>query len=788
MLKNFLKVALRTIRRNKVYSIINIMGLAIGLACAILILLWVQDELNYNSYHRNINDIYGVMENQNYEDRIGTTFSTPGPLGPYLKTTYPEVEHSSRLTWESENLFSVNDQSFYEMGRYVDEDFFSIFTFEFLHGNAEDPFTTKTSLVLTEKLAQKYFPDEDPIGKTIKLNNDELFTVTGVVKKWPDNTSNGDFDYLVNFEYFWDENKNWLDQWGNNNVRCFIQLNESVNWEEFSHKLTNLLDEKNDDNAVQLFLHPLSNLHLYSSWDNGVLDGGGRIRYVRIFTIIAFFILMIACINFMNLATAQAVKRAKEVGLRKVVGAVKSNLIFQFLSESVVFAIFSGLIAIGLVILLLEPFNLLTQKAISFDLDPSSGVILLLLVLITGLASGSYPAFYISRFQPASVLKGQIKSGQGAVRFRKALVTTQFVLSIIMIFCTIVVYQQLVYAQNLEIGFNKEGLIYVEMHQDMNDKYEVIKDQLMKNPDIKMVTAMSMPPLGFGNSTWGFDWPGKDPQSKILFSNLSIDNTFTETFEIPLAAGRSFDPKFTTDTLHFMVNVAGATAMGFTPDEVVDQPVTLWGERHGKVIGVFEDFNFTSTRSKIRPLLMLHDPDWLNHLIIRAQPGKNLEAINILGSIYQEFAPAYPFEYTFVDARWNEFYENEARTAKLFNTFAFVAIFISCLGLFGLAAFSIQQRTKEIGVRKVLGASVFSIIRITTKEFAIMILLAALIGSPVAWYLMDMWLEDFAFRIDVTLAIPVITTLIAIAVAILTVSYHALRASSTNPVNALKFE
>lgn len=787
MLKNILKVALRTIRRNKVYSTINILGLAIGLACAILILLWVQDELNYNSHHEKIEQIYQVMENQNYEDRIGTTFSTPGPLGPHLKETYPEVKHASRLTWESENLFTVEERSFYENGRYVDADFFSIFTFDFVHGNAEEPFTTKTSMVLTEKLAKKYFQDENPVGKTIKINNETLFTISGVVKAWPANTTYGDFDYLVNFEYFWDQNQSWLDQWGNNNVRCFVELDNGVDWEAFSAKIQNLLEEKNDHNAIQLFIYPLTKIHLYANWENGVQDGG-RIRYVRIFTIIAFFILLIACINFMNLATAQAVKRAKEVGLRKVVGAFKSNLIVQFLGESVIFALFSGVIALGIVLLLLKPFNILTEKSIAFDLDPTSGLMLLALVLITGIASGSYPAFYISRFQPASVLKDQLKSGQGASRFRKALVTIQFVLSIIMIFCTIVVYEQLVFVQNQETGFNKEGLIYVEMHQNMNDKYNVIKDQLAKNPDIKMVTAMSQPPLGFGNSTWGFDWPGKVPQSKILFSNLSIDNTWTETFDIPLAAGRSFDPKFNSDTLHFMVNEAGAEAMGFSPEEVVDQPVTLWGERNGKVIGVFKDFNFTSSRSKIRPLLMLHDLDWFNYIVVRAQPGKNREAINILQSVYQEFAPAYPFEFEFVDDKWKEFYDSEARTAKLFNTFAIVAIFISCLGLFGLAAFTIQQRTKEIGVRKVLGASVFSIVRITTREFTLLVLLAALIGTPVAWYLMDMWLDDFAFRINVTLFIPLASTVIAIMVAILTVAYHALRASSTSPVKALKYE
>ena len=322
----------------------------------------------------------------------------------------------------------------------------------------------------------------------------------------------------------------------------------------------------------------------------------------------------------------------------------------------------------------------------------------------------------------------------------------------------------------------------------MGEKYELIKDQLSKNPDIKMVTAMSQPPLGFGNSTWGFDWPGKDPQSKILFSNLSIDNTWTETFEIPLAAGRSYDKKYTSDTLHFMVNEAGAKAMGFTPEEVVDQSVTLWGDRHGKVIGVFKDFNFASSSSKIHALLMVHDPEWFNYLVVRAQPGKNREAINVLQSVYQEFAPAYPFEYQFVDDTWKEFYENEARTAKLFNTFALVAIFISCLGLFGLAAFAIQQRTKEIGVRKVLGASIFSIIQITTREFTLLVLIAAVIGSPVAWYLMDLWLDDFAFRVDLTFVIPLVSTLLAIMVAIATVTYHAIRASRTNPIKALKYE
>lgn len=787
MIRNFLKVALRSIQRNKVYSLLNILGLAIGLACAMLILLWVQDEMNYDSHHQNVKSIYQVMENQHYADRIGTTFSTPGPLGPYLKETYPEVKYSSRLTWESENLFTYQEQSFYEQGRFVDADFFHIFTFEFLEGNPQSPFTDKTSMVLTEKLAQKYFGNESAVGKVIKMNNETNFTVTGVVKSWPANTTNGDFDYLINFDYFWEDNLTWLDRWGNNNVRCFIQLQENIESSDFEGKIAHLLDEKNEDNAIVLFLHPLEKIHLYSSWDNGVADGG-RIRYVRIFTIVAFFILLIACINFMNLATAQAVKRAKEVGLRKVVGAYRGNLIAQFLSESVIFAFLGGILALLLVLLLLPAFNTLTEKAIPFVLNPSALLLLATLVFVTGLLSGSYPAFYIASFQPASVLKGQMKSGKGASRFRKVLVTTQFVLSIIMIFCTIVVYQQLVFVQNQETGFDKQGLVYVEMHQNMRDKFQVIKQQLSQNPAIQSVAAMSQAPLGFNSSTWGFDWPGKDPQSKILFTNLSIDNTFTETFRIPLAAGRSFDPQFTTDTLHFMINEASAVAMGFKPEEVVDQPVTLWGDRKGKVIGVFKDFNFSSSKSKIRPLLMLHDPDWYNYIVVRANEGQNAAAIQALAEIYQEFAPAYPFEYQFVDDKWKEFYDNEARTASLFNTFALVAIFISCLGLFGLAAFTIQQRTKEIGVRKVLGASVLSIIQITTREFTILVLMAALIGSPMAWYLMDMWLEDFAFRIDVTFFIPLVATAIAISVAIVTVAYHAFMASHTNPVEALKYE
>ena len=786
MVKNYLKVALRNILRNKIYSFINVFGLALGISSFILLILWVKDEVTFNKYHTNIDKIFRVMEFQFYADRVGTTQSTPGTLGPHLKENYPEIEYVSRFTWDEETLLEIDDQTFYESTKYVDPDFLRIFTFEIVSGDAQTALDDKYSVLLSERVAKKYFGDKDPVGELIKVRNDRNLKVTGVFKSWPDNSTWGDFELLMSVEEFVERNE-WANQWDNNNLRTIVTLSDPAGYESFERKIRNIIREQVEGYEIDLWLQPFTETHLYSNYENGQ-QTGGRITYVRIFSVIAVFILLIACINFMNLATAQAAKRAKEVGLRKVVGAFKKHLVFQFLSESMLFAFIAAFLALVVTWTLMPYFNEVADKEIALQFDSFMLSTISWVVVFTGLLSGSYPAFFIANYKPVSVLKGQIRTGKAAVKFRKALVVLQFLLSIIMIFCTIVVFQQLSFVQSQDTGFNKSGLIYMRMDQDIDEKYQVIKEQLASNPVIDEVTAMSFSPLHFGNSTWNVDWQGREPEEKILFTTISVDNSYVETMGLEMVTGRSFSPDFVTDTTNFLINEAAAEKMGFTPEEAVNQPLTLWEDRKGKIVGVMKDYNFSSSHTVIRPLLLIHDPGWFGYLVIRTDGESIPEALSELEKVSNEFAPAYPFDYDFVDEDWAEFYEAETRTAKLFNGFAIISIFIACLGLFGLSAFAIQQRTKEIGVRKVLGASLNSIIQLVSKDFLLLVLIAAAIGSPIAWYFMGQWLEDFAFRIELSWIIPILSTVIVLVIAIGTVLYHALRAARTNPVKALRYE
>ncbi len=788
MLHNYFKIAFRNILRNKVYSFINIFGLTLGIACFMLILLWVKDEITFNDYHKNIDRIFRVMEFQHYADRIGTTQSTPGTLGPYLKETYAEVEYVTRFTWEQETLFEVEENRFYETARYVDPDFLRIFSFDIVAGSFETALDDKYSVVISDELARKYFGEEDAVGQLIKVRNSQNVKVTGVFRPWPDNTTFGGFHALLSVVDYVERNT-WANKWGNNNLRTVITLHDPENYQSFDGKIKNIIREKmeDEDYDIDLWLQPYTETHLYSNFENGQ-QKGGRITYIKIFSIIAAFILIVACINFMNLATAQAVTRAKEVGLRKVVGAYKKNLIVQFLSESFLYAAISCALAMGLSWLLMPYFNEVTEKEIVFQPDQFLGLVILGVVVFTGFFSGSYPAFFITRYQPAAVLKGIVRTGLGAIRFRKVLVVFQFILSIVIIFGTLVIYRQLQYLRSQDTGYDKTGLIYMEINQDMDEKYDVIKTRLLSNPAIENVAAMAFSPLRIGNSTWGVDWPGKDPETKILFSTFGVDNTYVETLGLEMAAGRSFEARFVTDTSNYMINETAAEKMGFTPEEAVDKTITLWGDRVGKIVGVMKNFNFSSSRTEIRPMLLMHDPGWYSYITVRANGLQLQSAIAAMEEVSNEFAPAYPFEYHFVDEDWASFYSNEDRMGKLFNGFAFISIVIACLGLFGLSAFTIQQRTKEIGVRKVLGASVSSIVKLTSRDFSLLVLIAAILGTPVAWYLMNKWLEDFAFRIEMTALFPAISTVVVLLIAFLTVFYHAYKAARSNPAESLHYE
>src|SRR5882672_8859203 len=787
MIKNYLLITFRNLLRNKAFSFINIFGLAFGISCSLIIFLWVRDELNTDGFHVNKDRLYKIMENQTYSGgQIYTFSSTPGPMAPVLKDEFPEIELSTRITWGDRRLFQFGEKGFYEEGRFVDQDFMLMHTFPLAKGDINSCLKDNHSIVISKAMAKKFFGDVDPIGKTLVMDAGDSFSVSGILEDDP-TTSSLHFEFLIPFDWFFIKNKEWLGQWGNNNIRTNILLKEKADPKLFAEKLKHEINKHTEDSKnTVLFIHPLKDAYLYGKFENGKL-AGGRIEYVRVFFVVAILVLVIASINFMNLTTAQSSKRAKEVGLRKTVGAIKAQLTFQFLAESMVMVLFSSLLAVVITYLMLPFFNEVAGKKLSLDLLDSQPMIIFASVIIfTGLVSGSYPALYISGFSPASVLKGQMKSGTGAAIFRKVLVVVQFSLSIILIISTLVVFRQLNFIKNKDIGMERKGVAYMWMKGDMKKHGDAIREELMKDPVIEVASLSSANPIDFGNSTSGLEWAGKDPKEQILFSNFSVDYNFIKSLGMTMKLGRSFKQEFSTDTSNFIVNEAAAKAMGF--ENPIDQPLTLWKDRKGKIVGMVKNFHFQDVHTKVEPLFMLYDPDWFNVIFIRYKEGQLSGALKALEKINKQYAAAYPFESNLLDEDWNNLYKSEDRFGKLFNYFSGLSIIISCLGLFGLSAFSAQQRTKELGVRKVMGASVPGLMQLMAKEFAFLVLIAVLIGCPIGWYAMDWWLKSYAYHVEVGTITLIIAAALCLVISMLTVSYHSAKAAMVNPVRSLRYE
>jgi len=789
MIKNYLLVTFRNLLRNKAFSFINIVGLAFGISCSLIIFLWVNDELKIDAFHVNNDRLYRVMENQTYSGgQIYTFSSTPGPMAPVLKDRFPEIEMATRITWNESRLFQVGEKNFYEDGRFVDQDFILMHTYPLIKGDINSCLKDIHSIVISQKMAKKFFGNEDPIGKTLVMNaGEDNFIVSGLLAEIP-STSSLQFDYLISFQWYFNKNKNWLDQWGNNNIRTNILLTKKADPKALDEKLRHEIGKHTEESKnIDLFITPQKDAYLYGKYENGKLTGG-RIEQVRIFFGVGILVLVIASINFMNLTTARSTKRAKEVGLRKTVGAVKTQLAFQFMTESMVMVVFSSLLAIGISYLMLPLFNEIAGKTISLDLLEGQPIIILTSVIFfTGLVSGSYPALYISGFNPASVLKGQMKSGEGASMFRKILVVTQFSLSIILIISTLVVFRQLNFIRNKDIGMERKNVTYLWMKGDMKKHSEAIREELLRNPAIEVASLSSANPIDFGNSTSGLDWTGKDPNEKILFANFSVDYNFVKTLGMEMKMGRTFKQEFTSDTANFIVNEAGAKAMGFEKN-AIDQPLTLWGKRKGKIIGVVKDFHFQSVHTKVDPLFMLYDTSWYSVIFVKYKEGKIAEAQAALEKINKHYAATYPFNANLLDVDWENLYKSEDRFGKLFNYFSMLSIIISCLGLFGLSAFSAEQRTKELGVRKVMGASVTGLMQLMAREFAWLVLIAAIIGCPLGWYAMDWWLKSYAYHVEVGTFTLIIAAIICLVISMLTVSYHSAKAAMVNPVRSLRYE
>ena len=782
MFRNYLKIAWRNIAKSKTFSFINVLGLALGMTSSLLILLWVQDERSIDQFHANGPHIYAVLENQQWTGNdISTTPSTPGPLAFALKAEVPEVALSVKVTWQEEHLLSVGEKAYKEKGRYSSPDLFQVFSFPFVHGDAKTAIAGPTSIVISEKAAQKLFGRTDVLGRIVRVDNKEDHTVTGVVQDIPE-TSSLKFDFVLPEAPYEKENK-WLEKWDNNGIRTYVLLNPGANVDAVNAKTLNFI-KKHDKNVTTIttFMFPYEKAYLQSKFTNGKPDGG-RIEYVRIFTIVALFLLIIACINFMNLATARSAKRAKEVGIRKVVGAERSYLVGQFVGEAVLTALFSLLIAIILVQLLLPSFNTLTEKHINIQYtNPFYWLTLLGLALITGLVSGSYPALFLSSLQPVKVLKGTLRFNTGAVLFRQGLVVFQFALSLLLIIGTLIAGRQIDYIRTKNLGLDRENVVYMDLEGDLQKRFDAFREELIHAPGIQSVSSAGNDPMQIGSSTTGVEWTGKPEGDKTLFTQLPISYDFVKTMKIKLLDGREFSKGTITDSTNYIVNEEAARRMGMK--QAVGQDLKFWN-KSGKIVGLIRNFHLNSLRVAIEPLILRLDST-NNTLLVRTTPGQTEKALKSMERLAKQFNPAYPFDYKFADESFKEQYKSETLIGTLANAFAIIAIFIACLGLFGLAMFTAEQRTKEIGVRKVLGASVPNIVALLSKDFLKLVMIAILIASPLAWWAMHQWLKDFAYRIDISWWVFALAGIMAIAIAQLTVSFQSIKAALMNPVKSLR--
>jgi putative ABC transport system permease protein len=788
MIRNYFKTAWRNLVSNKMFSLINIAGLALGMTCSLLIMLWLKDELRRDKFHANSKRLYRVMENQYYEGSISTFEATPGILAENIVKDIPEIQMASQFLWEEQPLFTVGDVFDKEKGRYAQKDFLKMFSFKLVKGDPNTALARPDAVVISKKLAAKYFKDQDPIGKLIKIDNDNSVIVTGILDEIPE-TSSLKFDFLLSYESWWKRN-DWAKEWGNNGPLCYVMLAPNASVDKVNAKIKGYIKTKNKESNVELFLQNYGESYLYSNWESGK-QAGGRIEYVRIFSIVAIIILIIACINFMNLATARSLRRAREIGVRKVVGAGKRQLIGQFIGESLFVSFLAICLSLLIVALLLPSFNALTDKKLYLDFaDPLFIVLLLGLTVITGIVSGSYPALFMSSLKPIVVLKGILKFKTGATYFRKGLVVFQFALSIVLILGMIVIYRQISFIHNKNLGFGKEDLLYIPIEGALQKTYPTFKDELLKQPGIKFVTSSQDSPLQVGSSTQGVRWPGKDTTKLILFSNNPITYDYIKTMGIQLVDGRDFDPSYSLDTMNYLVNEAAAKKIGYK--DPVGKELTMWGDK-GTIVGLMKDYHHNSLKVPIEPLILrLFKKSWgdsyWGNVIIRTEKGKTKQAIASMEKVYKQFNPGFPFKYFFTDEEMAKTYKAEQTVSKLSKYFAFLAIFISCLGLFGLVTFTAEQRVKEIGIRKVLGASVPGIVQMLSKDFLKLVLIAALIAFPVAWWAMNRWLGDFAYRISIGWWVFVVSGIVAILIALLTVSFQAIKAAIANPVKSLRTE
>lgn len=787
MIKNYFRTAWRNLVKNRTFSLINILGLALGMTSSLLMLLWVNDERNMDAFHEKDARLFSVYERQYHDGQIDAGHYTPGILSDEMKITLPEVEYATGMAWNTLNTFEANEKILKEDGNHAGADFFNIFSYTLLQGEASSALKSPVDIAISRKMAQDFFGSaEAAIGKSIRYQNRKDLKVSAVFENVP-NGSSTKFDYLINWQTFLEEHT-WAKDWGNNGPSTFLVLRKGTDLDSFRKKIRSFIDlyNKEENFRIELDVQPYSERYLHSNFKNGEIVGG-RIQYVTLFSVVAVFILMIACINFMNLTTARSIKRAKEIGIRKVVGAFRGALIRQFMGEALWIVVLSFILALLTVALFLPVFNNIVQKQISLPLgDASFWVSLGLLTLLTGFISGSYPALYLSSFNPVRVFKGSLKFSSGALWFRKGLVVFQFVLSIVLIIGTIVISKQVNYVQSINLGYDRENLIYIPLEGDLTGKYTLFKEQSLRMPGVQTVSRITDSPTSITNGTGGVVWEGKDPSSRLQFTQAAIGYDFTKAMRVEMLQGRDFSDAFATDSIGYIVNETALKLFNYK--DPIGMPLTFW-QKKGTIVGVMKDFHFNSLHNAINPLVLrLGENIGSGWALIRTEPGKTKEALASLEKLCKELNPQFPFTYKFSDEEYQKMYQSEQIVSKLSNGFAFLAIFISCLGLLGLAMFTAEQRTKEIGIRKVLGASMTSLFNLLSKEILFMVAIALLIASPLAWFTMTSWLKDYAYRIDIAWWIFLIAGCLAILIALVTVSFQTIRALLANPAKSLRTE
>ncbi len=795
MFKNYFKIAFRNILKNKVYSFINIAGLAIGLAGFILISILIKNELSYENFHKKGDRIYRVVEIQNQEGigRLNVAV-TMGPLSPALKSYFPEIENSTRLKPAPSVFCKIGSEGYYEDGlSFAESSVFDIFTIPFIEGDPKTALNAPQSLVISQSTAKKYFKNEDPIGKTLSFHT--VFgvfdlTVTGVIKDYPKN-SHIFFDMLAPYKLL-ENSLSWLKSWNTNSLATYVLLKKGVNVKEVENKLPEFLKSSiptESQSDLQMYLQPLKVVHLYS--DNIIYQtyfrNEGSADTVYIFSVIAIFILLIASINFMNLATARSSLRIKEIGMRKVLGSTRKKLIYQFIGEAVFISLIAFILSIFIVEITLPLFKSIFEDRIINNYTGSLTFLLELIgiTLLVGILSGSYPAIFLSRFQPAQSIRGSIPLKAKGSFLRKVLVVFQFSIAVALMVCTGIIYSQMSFIMHKNLGFNKEHVVYLPIRSgDTRAKINLLKTELSKNSNIVSVAASSGL-AGASGSEGDVTVAGTNGQKKLMMRYSYVDPDYIKTMQMKIVKGRNFSPLYPTDMVSSVViNEAAVKKFGWK------DPIGKQFESNPlkTVIGVVKDFNFFSLHSEIGPLIMSIQSDQFYYLLIRIKPQNIPGTIDFIERTWKNIVPGRPFDYSFLEKHFDDIYKNEQQTEQLFGFFSFLAIFIACLGLFGLASYTVEQRTKEIGVRKVLGASVSGVVLLLSKDFLKLVLTATIVAVPVSYYIMSNWLLDFAYRINISPLIYLLVGLTVFAIALITISFQAIKAAISNPIKSLRYE